>query len=95
MSNFKNHSFIEWMIEQDIGIQARTSKEGWAKMLEMKTGTSLEELCEGCPHAFMHYIKYAQSLCYEEELDYAYLCKLISSAYGTKDGYSSSNSICS
>jgi len=37
------------MLEQDIGIQARTSKEGWAKMLEMKTGTSLEELCEGCP----------------------------------------------
>ncbi|CAG8479527.1 5577_t:CDS:2 [Paraglomus occultum] len=64
------------------GIQARTSKEGWAKMLEMKTGTSLEELCEGCPRAFMNYIEYARNLRYDEEPDYAYLRKLISSAYG-------------
>ncbi|KAG0078664.1 Casein kinase I isoform alpha, partial [Podila epicladia] len=64
------------------GITARTSRQGWAKMREIKEDTDLDELCEGLPRGFMTYIGYARSLKFDEEPDYEYLRKILQSSAG-------------
>ncbi|KAI9232472.1 MAG: kinase-like domain-containing protein, partial [Podila humilis] len=59
------------------GITARTSRQGWAKMREIKEDTDLDELCDGLPRGFMTYIGYARSLKFDEEPDYEYLRKIL------------------
>jgi serine/threonine protein kinase len=59
------------------GIQARTSRQGWAKMKEMKEDISLEELCEHIPRGFMMYLDYARGLRFEEEPNYKFLKNLL------------------
>ncbi|KAF9303048.1 Casein kinase I isoform alpha [Mortierella antarctica] len=64
------------------GITARTSRQGWAKMREIKEDTDLDELCDGLPRGFMTYIGYARSLKFDEEPDYEYLRKILQSSAG-------------
>ncbi|KAF9378498.1 Casein kinase I isoform alpha [Podila verticillata] len=64
------------------GITARTSRQGWAKMREIKEDTDLDELCDGLPRGFMTYIGYARSLKFDEEPDYEYLRKILRSSAG-------------
>ncbi|KAI8596778.1 kinase-like domain-containing protein, partial [Dissophora ornata] len=55
------------------GISARSSRQGWAKMKEIKEDIELDELCEGLPRGFMSFIGYSRSLRFDEEPDYEYL----------------------
>ncbi|KAG0267339.1 hypothetical protein BG011_006756 [Mortierella polycephala] len=64
------------------GISARNSRQGWAKMKEIKEDIDLDELCEGLPKGFMTYIGYARSLKFDEEPDYGYLCNILRSCAG-------------
>jgi len=40
---------------------------------DVKMGTSVEELCDGCPEEFSEYMKYVRSLEFEEKPDYDYI----------------------
>ncbi|KAF9111384.1 hypothetical protein BGX27_004995 [Mortierella sp. AM989] len=64
------------------GISARNSKQGWAKMREIKEDIELDELCEGLPKGFMTYIGYTRSLKFDEEPDYEYLRNILRSSAG-------------
>ncbi|KAG0205164.1 serine/threonine protein kinase, partial [Mortierella sp. GBA30] len=64
------------------GISARNSKQGWAKMREIKEEIELDELCEGLPKGFLTYIGYARSLKFDEEPDYEYLRNTLRSSAG-------------
>ncbi|GJJ70855.1 hypothetical protein EMPS_03205 [Entomortierella parvispora] len=64
------------------GIAARNSKQGWAKMKEIKEEIELDELCEGLPRGFMTFIGYARGLVFDEEPDYDYLRKILTSSAG-------------
>ncbi|KAG0351159.1 serine/threonine protein kinase, partial [Gamsiella multidivaricata] len=64
------------------GISARNSRQGWAKMREIKEDIDLDELCEGLPRGFMTYIGYTRSLRFDEEPDYEYLQNLLRSCAG-------------
>ncbi|KAI8360022.1 putative casein kinase I, partial [Mortierella sp. GBAus27b] len=55
------------------GISARNSRQGWAKMKDIKENTDMDELCDGLPRGFMTYIGYTRSLRFDEEPDYEYL----------------------
>lgn len=59
------------------GIVARTSRQGWTKMKEMKEEVSLEELCENIPRGFMTYLDYTRNLRFEEEPNYKFLKQLL------------------
>lgn len=62
---------LPWM-----GLQAKTKKEKYDKIRDCKKSTKLEELCKGCPPAFIEYGKYVKGLAFEEKPDYAYCRKL-------------------
>lgn len=64
------------------GISARNSKQGWAKMREIKEEIELDELCEGLPKGFMTYMGYARGLKFDEEPDYEYLRNTLRSSAG-------------
>ncbi|KAF9344163.1 Casein kinase I isoform delta [Mortierella sp. AD094] len=64
------------------GISARNSRQGWAKMREIKEEIELDELCEGLPKGFMTYIGYTRSLRFDEEPDYEYLRTILRSSAG-------------
>ncbi|KAG0290400.1 hypothetical protein BGZ98_003482 [Dissophora globulifera] len=64
------------------GLSARNSRQGWAKMREIKEDIELDELCDGLPKGFMTYIGYARSLKFDEEPDYEYLRNLLRSSAG-------------
>ncbi|KAF8982991.1 serine/threonine protein kinase [Entomortierella lignicola] len=64
------------------GISARNSRQGWAKMREIKEDIELDELCEGLPKGFMTYIGYTRSLKFDEEPDYEYLRATLRSSAG-------------
>ncbi|KAG0004173.1 serine/threonine protein kinase, partial [Entomortierella chlamydospora] len=64
------------------GISARNSRQGWAKMREIKEEIELDELCDGLPKGFMTYIGYTRSLRFDEEPDYEYLRTILRSSAG-------------
>ncbi|KAI1313869.1 serine/threonine protein kinase [Mortierella claussenii] len=64
------------------GISARNSRQGWAKMREIKEDIELDELCDGLPKGFMSYIGYSRSLKFDEEPDYDYLRTILRSSAG-------------
>ncbi|KAF9573309.1 40S ribosomal protein S4 [Mortierella alpina] len=64
------------------GISARNSKQGWAKMREIKEEIELDELCEGLPKGFMTFMGYARGLKFDEEPDYEYLRNTLRSSAG-------------
>ncbi|KAK3825681.1 MAG: hypothetical protein J3Q66DRAFT_377092 [Benniella sp.] len=61
------------------GISARNSRQGWAKMKEIKEDIELDELCDGLPKGFMTYIGYTRSLRFDEEPDYDHLRNILRS----------------
>ncbi|KAG0052829.1 hypothetical protein BGZ83_002091 [Gryganskiella cystojenkinii] len=64
------------------GISAKNSKQGWAKMKEIKEEIELDELCEGLPKGFMTFIGYARGLKFDETPDYEYLRGVLTSSAG-------------
>ena len=57
---------------------------------EMKTSTSLEQLCENCPKEFFTYLEYCRSLPFDALPDYAYLKSLFKSLFD-RMGYLADN----
>ncbi|KAG0211998.1 Casein kinase I isoform alpha, partial [Mortierella sp. GBA43] len=64
------------------GISARNSRQGWAKMKDIKENTDMDELCDGLPRGFMTYIGYTRSLRFDEEPDYEYLRTILRNSAG-------------
>ncbi|ORZ14445.1 hypothetical protein BCR41DRAFT_377955 [Lobosporangium transversale] len=74
------------------GISARNSRQGWAKMREIKEDIELDELCDGLPKGFMTFIGYSRSLRFDEEPDYEYLRTILCSVFQAQYWYSCSYS---
>lgn len=58
------------------GLKAKTKKEKYDKIRQVKSETSLDKLCEGAPKEMLKYFKYIRSLKFESMPDYSYLKKL-------------------
>lgn len=58
------------------GLRADTKKEKYNKIMEMKIGLSIGELCAGYPDEFKVYLEYCRALRFDDCPDYAYLRRL-------------------
>ncbi|OAD71563.1 Serine/Threonine kinase CK1, partial [Phycomyces blakesleeanus NRRL 1555(-)] len=56
------------------GIQARSSKNGWDKMRQMKEDTFMSDLCAGMPVGILEFVEYTRKLRPTDEPDYN-LCR--------------------
>lgn len=68
------------------GLPAKNKKQKYQKITEKKVSTSIEQLCEGFPVEFAHYLKYCKDLRYADKPDYDYLVKLFRDLFARK-GY--------
>lgn len=72
------------------GLKAATNKQKYEKIGEKKQTTRIEELCEGFPEQFAHYLTYVRNLGFEDTPDYDYLRDLFTQALkdagGVEDG---------
>lgn len=72
------------------GLAAKTQKEKFARIAQVKKETSLDSLCEGHPACFKTYIEATRALDYEQRPDYNALRKLYRDAFdeaGYKEDY--------
>lgn len=58
------------------GLPAKTSKQKYQVILDVKMQTSPEELCYGFPNEFVEYFQKVRALEFEEEPDYAYFRRI-------------------
>lgn len=58
------------------GLRARTKKEKYEKIRDLKVTTTIETLCKGHPEEFATYLNYCHKLNFDEKPDYALLRKL-------------------
>lgn len=56
-----------------LNIPAKTKRQKYTRIMEIKRETPLEELCAGLPGEFIDYLKYVRSLQFEDEPDYTLL----------------------
>lgn len=66
-----NRGSLPWQ-----GLHAKTKKEKYDRIRDVKTSTSVEVLCKDFPDEFATYIKYCQKLNFEDAPDYNYVKKL-------------------
>ena len=59
---------------------------GYVKIMNLKMGTPLDELCEGIPAPFFEYMNYCKKLQFEETPNYSYLKRLFKE-YVYKNNY--------
>ena len=59
------------------GLKIQDWNDKHKKILEIKTLTSTEELCEGFPKEFMEFLNYAKNLKFEDEPNYNFLRGLL------------------
>jgi casein kinase 1, alpha len=55
------------------GLNANTKKAKYERIYEKKQSTTVDQLCRGYPHEFVHYLQYCRRLGFEEQPDYRYL----------------------
>ena len=58
------------------GIDTRNRDEKYKRIFDIKSGTSLEELCKGFPEEFSIYLNYCKSLKFEDQPDYTYIKRI-------------------
>jgi casein kinase 1 len=58
------------------GLQGKTKKEKYDKIMETKIATPIETLCKGYPEEFAIYLNYCRTLRFEDRPDYNYLRRL-------------------
>lgn len=58
------------------GLRAATKEEKYAKILNTKRSTSIEDLCEGLPKEFTIFFNYVRALRFDERPDYPYIRKI-------------------
>lgn len=68
------------------GLRAKSKKEKYDRVRDMKLFTALELLCKGLPEELVNYQRYCRSLKFEEKPDYAFLRKLFKDLF-VKSGY--------
>eukprot|EP00826_Nyctotherus_ovalis_P049796 TRINITY_DN6041_c0_g1_i12.p1 TRINITY_DN6041_c0_g1~~TRINITY_DN6041_c0_g1_i12.p1 ORF type:complete len:282 (+),score=71.05 TRINITY_DN6041_c0_g1_i12:616-1461(+) len=66
-----NRGALPWQ-----GLHAKTKKEKYAKIRDVKVSTSVESLCKGFPEVFAEYLNYCHKLNFDEKPDYFYVKKL-------------------
>jgi len=76
-----NRGSLPWQ-----GLQAKSRRERYDKIMEKKMSTPLEVLCQHFPGEFVTYFKYCRSLRFEDRPDYAFLRKLFKDAF-FREGY--------
>lgn len=54
------------------------------RIMNLKTTTSIEELCHGCPDEFAAYLNYTRSLSFDDKPDYSYLRGIFSELFARK-----------
>jgi len=55
------------------GVSAETKQRKLLKIMQTKSNTSLEDLCEGCPSELLDYMKYCRALNFQARPNYTYL----------------------
>lgn len=68
------------------GLVARTKRDKYAQISEMKYSTPTETLCQDCEPEFATYINYCRLLRFDEKPDYEYCRKLFRDLF-VRDGY--------
>lgn len=58
------------------GINAKTKKEKYDKIRDIKVSITVENLCKGFPKEFTDYLNYCHKLNFDEKPDYSYARKL-------------------
>lgn len=66
-----NRGSLPWQ-----GLHAKTKKEKYDRIRDVKISTPVETLCKDFPDEFATYIKYCRKLNFEDEPDYNYVKKL-------------------
>ncbi|KAI9007900.1 kinase-like domain-containing protein [Phycomyces nitens] len=64
------------------GIQARSSKNGWDKMRQMKEDTFMSDLCAGMPTGILEFVEYTRKLRPNDEPDYNLLRQMLFGCVG-------------
>lgn len=72
--------FLPWQ-----GMEHKPGEELERAIFKKKSETTLEQLCEGLPDAFLSYMKYVKGLGFTQDPDYDYLVKLLETLQ-KKDG---------
>ena len=67
-----------------VGVQGKTKKDKYDKIMDLKMDISVEDLCKGIPKQFTKYFKYWQGLEFEEKPNYSYLRKLFREVMSSK-----------
>lgn len=68
------------------GLPAKTKKEKYEKIKELKLSIKIEVLCKGLPTEFAVFLSYCRALAFDEEPNYEYIHKLFNNLY-EKKGY--------
>jgi casein kinase 1 len=58
------------------GVDTRNREEKYRRIFEIKSGTSVEELCRGFPSELETFLNYCKSLKFEDQPDYFYVKRL-------------------
>ena len=72
------------------GVKAKSKKQKYEIILEMKISTSIEMLCEGFPSEFRLYFEHIRNLRFDDRPDYDYLKKTFRDLFFSK-GYTYDN----
>eukprot|EP00826_Nyctotherus_ovalis_P008813 TRINITY_DN12291_c0_g2_i2.p1 TRINITY_DN12291_c0_g2~~TRINITY_DN12291_c0_g2_i2.p1 ORF type:complete len:169 (+),score=68.71 TRINITY_DN12291_c0_g2_i2:768-1274(+) len=76
-----NRGSLPWQ-----GLRAKSKREKYDRIRDMKLSIALELLCKESPDEFVNYQRYCRSLKFEEKPDYAFLRKLFKDLF-VKSGY--------
>eukprot|EP00826_Nyctotherus_ovalis_P063015 TRINITY_DN9203_c0_g1_i18.p1 TRINITY_DN9203_c0_g1~~TRINITY_DN9203_c0_g1_i18.p1 ORF type:complete len:118 (+),score=32.63 TRINITY_DN9203_c0_g1_i18:371-724(+) len=74
-----NRGSLPWQ-----GLHAKTKKEKYERIKEVKVATPVEELCKDFPAEFATYVNYCRQLKFEDTPDYDYLKKLFKDLFVLK-----------
>lgn len=65
------------------GLKAKSKKEKYDRIRDIKVSTTVEDLCKGCPQEFATYLNYCRKLAFDQDPDYSYLRKLFKDLFAT------------
>lgn len=74
-----NRGTLPWQ-----GLKAKTKREKYARIRDIKISTTVETLCKGFPEEFATYINYCRKLAFDEDPDYSYVRKLFKDLFVSK-----------
>lgn len=66
-----NRGSLPWQ-----GLRAKSKKEKYDRIRDIKVSTSVESLCKGFPDEFAVYLNYCHKLSFDEKPDYGYVKKI-------------------